>query len=110
MDTDPIELIDLGDQIVATGPLGTTKTGEVTIWCTSVSMAAKSLLPPPGKFHGLEDVEQRYRQRYVDLWANPEVMKLANVAALAAEPIGAYRDPCEPDGPGLMSCYSLRCR
>src|SRR4051794_9649676 len=66
------ELIDLGDQAVATGALGTTKTGEVTIWCTSVSMAAKSLLPPPGKFHGLEDVEQRYRQRYVDLWANPE--------------------------------------
>lgn len=84
------ELIDLGDQIVATGPLGTTKTGEVTIWCSEVSMAAKSLLPPPGKFHGLEDVEQRYRQRYVDLWANPEVMKLAKLRIRIIEEMRTY--------------------
>src|SRR5207247_1971123 len=61
------ELTDLGDQLVVEGPLGATKKGEVTIWAKSVAMAAKALLPPPGKFHGLEDVEQRYRQRYVDL-------------------------------------------
>ncbi|HEV2295473.1 MAG TPA: lysine--tRNA ligase [Tepidisphaeraceae bacterium] len=70
------ELIDLGDQIVATGKLGATKTGEVTVWATSVTFAAKALLPPPGKWHGLEDVELRYRQRYVDLWANPDVMRI----------------------------------
>ena len=84
------ELIDLGDQIVATGSLGTTKTGEVTIWCSGVAMAAKSLLPPPGKFHGLEDVEQRYRQRYIDLWANPEVMKLAKLRIRIIEEIRNY--------------------
>ncbi len=70
------ELIDLGDQIVATGKLGATKTGEVTVWATAVTFAAKALLPPPGKWHGLEDIELRYRQRYVDLWANPDVMRV----------------------------------
>jgi lysyl-tRNA synthetase class 2 len=68
------QLLDLGDQIVCEGPLGTTKTGEVTVWCTSASIASKCLLPPPAKWEGLSDVEARYRQRYVDLWANPEVM------------------------------------
>ena len=73
------DLIDLGDQIVVSGALGSTKTGETTVWAKSVTLAAKALLPPPGKWHGLEDVELRYRQRYVDLWANPEVMRLAKL-------------------------------
>ena len=66
--------LDLGDLIVARGPVGTTKTGEPTVWAESVTMAAKSLVVPPDKHHGLEDPELRYRQRYVDLWANPESM------------------------------------
>jgi len=70
------ELIDLGDQIVITGKLGATKTGEVTVWGNSVAFAAKALLPPPAKWEGLSDVELRYRQRYVDLWANPDVMRV----------------------------------
>ena len=70
------ELIDLADQIVVEGNLGTTKTGEPTVWAKSLSFAAKALLPPPAKHEGLTDVELRYRQRYVDLWANPEVMRL----------------------------------
>jgi len=69
------DLIDLGDRIVITGKLGATKTGEVTVWGTKVDFAAKALLPPPSKWEGLSDVELRYRQRYVDLWANPEVMR-----------------------------------
>jgi lysyl-tRNA synthetase, class II len=69
------DAIDLGDRIVVTGKLGQTKTGEVTVWATSLTMAAKALLPPPAKWEGLSDVELRYRQRYVDLWANPEVMR-----------------------------------
>jgi lysyl-tRNA synthetase, class II len=70
------ELIDLADQVVVEGPLGTTKTGEPTVWAKALSFAAKALLPPPAKHEGLTDVELRYRQRYVDLWANPEVMRL----------------------------------
>ncbi len=84
------ELLDLGDQIVVEGPLGTTRKGETTVWATSVSVAAKALLPPPGKFHGLEDLEQRYRQRYVDLWANPEVMKLAKLRTRIVQEMRQY--------------------
>ena len=70
------DLIDLGDQIVVEGPLGTTKKGEITVWATALAMASKALLPPPAKWEGLSDVELRYRQRYVDLWANPDVMRM----------------------------------
>src|SRR6185295_10886643 len=56
--------------------LGTTQKGETTIWATKLMMASKALLPPPAKWEGLSDVELRYRQRYVDLWANPDVMRV----------------------------------
>lgn len=69
------KLIELGDTIGAAGQLGKTRTGEITIWADGVTLLSKCLLPPPEKFHGLADVDQRYRQRYVDLWANPEVME-----------------------------------
>ena len=70
-----VKLLDLGDTIGASGQLGKTKTGEITIWADDVVFLSKCLLPPPEKFHGLADIDQRYRQRYVDLWANPEVME-----------------------------------
>lgn len=69
------KLLDLGDIIGAAGPLGRTKTGEITVWAERLTFLSKCLLPPPEKFHGLADIDQRYRQRYVDLWANPEVME-----------------------------------
>jgi lysyl-tRNA synthetase, class II len=72
-------LLDLGDQIVVEGKLGQTKTGEPTVWVSKLRMSSKALLPPPAKWEGLSDVELRYRQRYVDLWANPEVMRLAKL-------------------------------
>jgi lysyl-tRNA synthetase class 2 len=84
------DLIDLADQIVVEGKLGATKTGEVTIWATSLSFAAKALLPPPAKWEGLSDVEARYRQRYVDLWANPEVMRTLKLRIQIVEEIRHY--------------------
>ncbi len=69
------KLLELGDIIGASGQLGKTKTGEITIWADNLELLSKCLLPPPEKFHGLADIDQRYRQRYVDLWANPEVME-----------------------------------
>ncbi len=66
--------LDLGDLIVCEGGIGLTKTGQPTIWADSVSMASKSLVVPPDKHKGMTDPELRYRQRYVDLWANPESM------------------------------------
>ncbi|MGH7213957.1 MAG: lysine--tRNA ligase [Tepidisphaeraceae bacterium] len=83
-------LTDLGDQLVVEGHLGVTKKGEPTIWAKNVSMASKALLPPPAKWEGLSDVELRYRQRYVDLWANPEVMKLAKLRTRVVEEIRKY--------------------
>jgi lysyl-tRNA synthetase class 2 len=68
-------LLELGDLIGAAGRLGKTKTGEITVWAESVILLAKCLRQPPEKFHGLSDVDLRYRQRFVDLWANPEVLE-----------------------------------
>jgi lysyl-tRNA synthetase class 2 len=83
-------LLDLGDLIVIEGPLGSTNKGEITIWATRVEMAAKALLPPPAKWEGLSDVELRYRQRYVDLWANPDVMRLLKLRMRIVEEIRRY--------------------
>ncbi len=67
--------VDLGDIIAITGHIFKTKTGEVTIRGNDFRMISKSIQPMPEKFHGLKDVETRYRKRYVDLIANPEVKK-----------------------------------
>jgi lysyl-tRNA synthetase, class II len=67
------ETFDIGDIIGSTGLPFRTKTGELSLHVTSIRLLTKSLLPLPEKFHGLTDVETRYRQRYVDLIVNPEV-------------------------------------
>ncbi len=64
---------DVGDIVGVTGNLFRTRTGEISIHVTEIILLAKSLLPLPEKFHGLTNLEQRYRQRYVDLIVNPEV-------------------------------------
>ncbi len=69
-----LQLLDLGDVMGVDGKLGKTRTGEITVFATALRMLSKALLTPPEKWHGLRDVEIRYRQRYVDLWANPDVM------------------------------------
>ena len=68
-------LVDLADFIGVTGKLMRTRTGELTVQASSLTFLSKALLPLPEKWHGLTDVETRYRQRYVDLVANPEVRK-----------------------------------
>jgi len=83
-------LLDLGDQIVVEGPLGVTNKGETTIWARSLSIASKALLPPPAKWEGLSDVEIRYRQRYVDLWANPDVMRTMKLRIRIIEEIRTF--------------------
>jgi len=69
------KLLELGDIIGAAGQLGKTKTGEITIWVDELTLLSKCLCQPPEKFHGLADIDLRYRHRFVDLWANPEVMQ-----------------------------------
>ena len=68
-------LVDMADFIGVTGKLMRTRTGELTVQASSLTFLSKALLPLPEKWHGLTDVETRYRQRYVDLVANPEVRK-----------------------------------
>jgi lysyl-tRNA synthetase class 2 len=66
--------LDYGDIVVAEGPVGATQKGELCVWAERFEVHAKSLVPPPEKYHGLADAELRYRQRYVDLFANPQTM------------------------------------
>ncbi len=65
--------LDVGDIIAAEGTLFFTKTGEITVRCAKAPLLTKSLHPLPEKWHGLKDVETRYRQRYIDLMTNDEV-------------------------------------
>ncbi|MEA3333927.1 MAG: amino acid--tRNA ligase-related protein, partial [Pseudomonadota bacterium] len=67
------KLFDIGDTIGVSGTIFKTRTGEVTIQATNVRILTKSLRPLPEKWHGLKDIETRYRQRYVDLIVNQEV-------------------------------------
>jgi len=90
-----VKLLELGDIIGAAGQLGRTKTGEITIWADNVVLLSKCLLQPPEKFHGLSDIDRRYRLRYVDLWANPEVMeRFKNRSAI----VSAIREFLESEG------------
>jgi lysyl-tRNA synthetase class 2 len=85
-----VSLLDLGDIIGADGPLGRTKTNELTIWADSVTMLCKALRPPPEKWHGLSDTEIRYRQRYVDLFSNPEVMQTFKARSRIVDAVREY--------------------
>jgi lysyl-tRNA synthetase, class II len=70
------KLLDLGDYIGVSGYLFRTRTGELSVHVVTITFLAKDLLPLPEKWHGLQDVELRYRQRYVDLVVNPEVREV----------------------------------
>jgi lysyl-tRNA synthetase class 2 len=70
------KLLDIGDQIGVSGHLFRTKTNELSIWASSLQFLAKCFLPLPEKWHGLQDVEVRYRQRYLDLIVNPDVRRV----------------------------------
>lgn len=70
------KLLDLGDHIGVRGYLFRTRTGELSVHAEELTFLSKDLLPLPEKFHGLTDVELRYRQRYLDLVMNPEVRQV----------------------------------
>ncbi len=70
------KLLDLGDHIGVSGYLFRTRTGELSVHVEELTFLSKDLLPLPEKWHGLTDIELRYRQRYVDLFMNPEVREV----------------------------------
>ena len=84
--------LDVGDVIGVKGEVFRTKTGELSLRVTELTLLAKSLRPLPEKFHGLTDTELRYRQRYVDLIANPEVKDTFVKRSRILKEIRAYLD------------------
>ncbi len=103
-----IKLLDLGDIIGTDGLLGRTKTNELTVWGDQVTMLAKALRPPPEKWHGLTDVELRYRHRYVDLFANPDVRQVFKQRSAIIQAVRDYllaNDYTEVETPALQPIY-----
>ncbi|XP_050218350.1 lysine--tRNA ligase, chloroplastic/mitochondrial [Mercurialis annua] len=88
-------LVDIGDILGATGSMKRTEKGELSVCVNSFTILTKSLLPLPDKYHGLTDVDKRYRQRYVDMIANPEV---ADVFRKRAKVISELRKTVEAVG------------
>jgi lysyl-tRNA synthetase, class II len=84
--------LDLGDFIGVTGDLMRTRTGELTVAVKALSFLAKSLRPLPEKWHGLKDVETRYRQRYVDLVVNEESRRIFQLRSRVIQAIRAFLD------------------
>lgn len=85
-----LKLIDIGDIVGFTGTVRRTPRGELSIKSTSLKLLSKSLLPLPEKFHGLTDVETRYRQRYVDMIVNEEVRNTFRTRSLIIQKIREY--------------------
>ncbi|KVH90856.1 hypothetical protein Ccrd_007115 [Cynara cardunculus var. scolymus] len=88
-------LVDIGDILGARGSIKRTEKGELSVCVNSFLILTKSLLPLPDKFHGLTDVDKRYRQRYVDMIANPEV---ADVFRKRAKIVSVIRQTVESMG------------
>ena len=101
-------LVDLGDFVQASGFLFRTRTGEVTVEVAEWTMLSKAITPPPEKWHGLTDVEQRYRQRYADLISNPEVREIFVTRAKIISGLRRFLDAegfLEVETPTLQPIY-----
>ena len=83
-------IFDIGDFVEIKGTLFTTKRGEKSLLVNKFRLISKSLLPLPEKWHGLSDVEIRYRKRYLDLIANPEIKKIFKVRSLLIKTIRTF--------------------
>ncbi|MGI9102147.1 MAG: lysine--tRNA ligase [Terriglobales bacterium] len=86
------KLLDIGDHIGVRGYLFRTRTGELSVHVDEITFLAKDLRPLPEKWHGLTDVEIRYRQRYVDLFINPEVREVFIKRALVVQAMRRFLD------------------
>ncbi|MHB9095060.1 MAG: lysine--tRNA ligase, partial [Eubacteriales bacterium] len=92
---EPYELFthfDIGDIIGVSGKVFKTQRGEISVWANKITLLSKSLKPLPEKWHGLKDVELRYRQRYVDLIVNPEVKDVFVARSRIIKAIRSYLD------------------
>ncbi|MSO83165.1 MAG: lysine--tRNA ligase [Acidobacteria bacterium] len=100
------KLLDFGDWVGVEGRLFRTKTKELTIWASKIEFLAKCLLPLPEKWHGLTDVEIRYRQRYLDLIVSPDARRVFEIRSRVVTAIRAFlmaRDFLEVETPMMQS-------
>lgn len=100
--------IDLGDFVAVRGAMFTTRTGEATCEVRALALISKTLNPLPEKWHGLRDTETRFRQRYVDLLANPEVREVFTTRTRIVKAIRRYLDDngfLEVETPVLQPIY-----
>jgi lysyl-tRNA synthetase class 2 len=103
-----IKYFDLGDFLYVDGELFVTHKGELTVLVKKYELLSKALLPLPEKFHGLNDIETRYRQRYLDLIANQDSMRIAKIRSLIVREIRNYFDAkgfFEVETPVLQTLY-----
>lgn len=103
-----LHLFDIGDWVEAGGAMFRTKTGEVSVRAHAVTMLSKALNAPPDKFHGLQDIEIRYRQRYADLIANAEVRRVFEIRTKLVSAFREYLDDLgylEVETPILQPLY-----
>ncbi len=95
LDTDmyqALKYLDLGDFLSVQGTLYRTRTDEITVQADSYGVLAKALRPPPEKWHGLRNVEQRYRQRYLDLMANDEAREIFRVRSVVVSAVRRFME------------------
>ena len=100
--------LDLGDIIGVKGHVFRTKMGELSIWAEELTLLAKSLRPLPEKWHGLKDTELRYRYRYLDLIANPEIKKVFETRSKIIDAVRDFlksKGFLEVDTPVLQPLY-----
>lgn len=90
-----LEDLDVGDIVEAEGPLTASKRGELSIEPTRIRLLTKAIRPLPEKWHGLQDLETRYRQRYVDLIANPEVSEVFRARSLIVRALRRILDDAD---------------
>ena len=103
-----VSLVDLGDIVQATGTLFRTRTGEISLRVTAFDVLTKALSAPPEKWHGVQDVELRYRQRYVDLIASQEVRRVFETRSRLVAAIRNFLDDeafLEVETPVLQPLY-----
>jgi len=103
---DALKDIDVADHLEAMGHAMVTKTGELSLQVTSLRLLTKALRPPADKWHGLTDVDTRYRRRYADMVSNPEVAQVIGARSLVLKGIRSYLDErafVEVETPSLHS-------
>ncbi|HEX5473177.1 MAG TPA: lysine--tRNA ligase [Vicinamibacterales bacterium] len=87
-----LKLLDFGDFVGVAGHLFRTKTNELTIWASRLEFLAKCFVPLPEKWHGLQDIEIRYRQRYLDLIVNPDARRVFEVRSRVLAALRRFLD------------------